>query len=286
MHTYQRSLPLATAAFTVLLSLSGLVHAGGASFSDALSSEDTVRWSRTADSYQGEPLGSAWRADHVAFSSGMLQLRLNTQPCATAPEQCAGRGAASGQLHSNDTYGFGRYTAVLQAAAGDGVVTDFMSYAGTIGGLPGGIVGMHVQGQDPTRMQVSYVQAGLGAQYQTVNLGFNAAQGLHTYAFDWTAGSLRWYVDGGEVFSIAGAAVPNAEGYIVGDVWSASPSTTPLFGTYTGTATRAYFDSIAFEAAVSAVPEPTETLMFCLGGGLLAWRQRRGASAVPAGRAA
>jgi endo-1,3-1,4-beta-glycanase ExoK len=272
MSTYHRSFKLLALA---LLPVSGLVHASGTSFFDGLSSEDATRWSRTDGVFAGEPVNNAWRADHIAFSAGQLELRLNTQPCATAPEQCASRPSASGQLRSNDTYGFGRYTAVLKAAAGQGVVTDFMKYTGAVVGTPTDLVGMHIQGQDPTRLQVSYFLSGTGAQYHSVDLGFNASAGLHTYAFDWNAGALRWYVDNNEVFSVASGSLPSSEGSIVSDVWAASPSNAPLFGTYSGAATRAYFDSIAFEAAAAPVPEPATALMLTAGAGLLAWRRRR-----------
>lgn len=277
MSTYPRPMKLLA---TALLFASGLVHAGGASFVDGLSSEDTTRWSRTSDVYPGEPVNNGWRADHIAFSGGQMELRLNTQPCVTAPEQCASRPSASGQLRSNDTYGFGRYTAVLRAAAGDGVVTDFMKYTGAVVGSPTDLIGMHIQGQNPTRMQVSYFLSGVGAQYHTVDLGFNAAASLHTYAFDWSAGSLRWYVDDSEVFSVVSAPLPSAEGHIVSDVWAASPSTAHLFGAYSGAPTRAYFDSIAFQVAVSPVPEPAAALMLSAGAGLLAWRRRAEARAA------
>lgn len=259
----------------VLLPFSGLVHATGTSFVDGLDSQDTSRWTRSNDVYSGEPLSNVWRADHIAYASGQMQLRLNTAPCSMAPEQCGGRSSASGQLVSTDTYGLGRYTAVLRAATGQGVVTDFMKYTGSLVGTPTDLVGMHIQGQDPTRLQVSYVQAGVGAQYQSINLGFDASAGLHTYAFDTSAGALRWYVDNSEVFSVASGSLPTADGYIVSDVWAASPSVAPLFGTYAGTPTRAYFDSIAFEAAVAPVPEPASALLMSAGAGLLAWRRRR-----------
>ena len=99
--------------------------------------------------------------------------------------------------------------------------------------------------------------------------------GLHTYAFDWTAGALRWYVDNTEVFSVSGGTLPTAEGYIVSDVWAATPSVASQFGSYSGTPTRAYFDSIAFEAIAAPVPEPTSLLMLTAGAGLLTWRRRR-----------
>jgi beta-glucanase (GH16 family) len=263
-----------------LLPACGLAHASGSTFVDEFASEDTSRWSRSTGAFAGEPLSSAWRADHVAFAAGVVELRLNAMPCAWAPEQCAGRPYASGQLRSNETYGMGRYTAVLQAATGQGVVTDFMKYTGS---MAGGVtemtdlIGMHIQGQDPSRLQVSYFLPGVGAQYQTLNLGFDASASLHTYAFDWSAGALRWYVDGSEVFSLASAPPSSAQGYIVSDVWAASPATEPLFGLYSGTPTRAHVDSISYQmpAVVTPVPEPATALMMAAGTGLLGWCRRR-----------
>ena len=272
MRPYQHTLQCLVLA---LLPVSGLAQAAGTSFVDDLTSQDASRWTLSTGVYAGEPLGSAWRADHVAFSGGLMELRLNTSPCAWAPEQCSGRPSAAGQLRSTDLYGLGRYTAVLQAASGQGVVTDFMKYTGPVVGTPTDLIGMHIQGQDPTRLQVSYFLAGVGAQYQTINLGFDASAGLHSYAFDWSAGALRWYVDDNEVFSLASAPLPAAAGYIVSDVWAASPSTAPLFGTYANTPAKAYFDSISYQVPVSPVPEPASVLMMAAGAGLLAWRRRR-----------
>jgi len=283
MSAYLRPLKSLTLALA-LLPISVVVHASGTSFVDELDSQNTSLWTRSDDVFSVAPVNNSWRADHVAYASGEMQLRLNTAPCSMAPEQCGGRLSAAGQLVSTDTYGLGRYTAVLQAAAGQGVVTDFMKYTGSLEGTPTSLVGMHIQGQDPTRLQVSYFLAGVGAQYQTISLGFDAAAGLHTYAFDTSAGALRWYVDNSEVFSVASGLQPSSDGYIVSDVWAASPGAASLFGTYTGTATRAYFDSISFEAAVAPVPEPASALLMSAGAGLLAWRRRR--EARPAARVA
>lgn len=252
----------------------GLAMAGGVSFDDGFSSFDAARWSLADQAPGGQPTQVYWRADHVGFDGATAEFRLNAAPCRWAPEQCGGLPFAAGRLLSDDTYGFGRYTAVLQAASESGVVTDFMSVAGADGAPPLGLVGMHIQGEDPTRLQVSALSLGGGVTYHTVDLGFDASAGMHAYAFDWQAGSVRWFVDGVQVHTLAGAAVPAAEGRIVADLWAASPLAAPLFGPYDGTPVLAHVDRIAFEAA-APVPEPASTAMFGAGAALLAWARRR-----------
>lgn len=261
----------------LLLPLSVGAHAAGTSFVDGLDAFDSSRWTRTHGVAAPDPIDVGWRSSHVSFGSGEMSLRLNTWPCSVAQEQCAGQPNASGQLVSNDSYGFGTYSATFRAASGAGVVTDFMKYSGTLNVATGptDLIGMHIAGNDTSTLFVSYLSSTAGLTTQAIALGFDASAGMHTYAFSWVAGSLSWSVDGQSVHTLSGVDVPDEQGRIVADVWAVeSGSATSVLGSYVRGGATATFDSISY-TAVSPVPEPAPMAMLFAGLGVLGWQQRR-----------
>lgn len=266
----------------LLVPLSGMAHATGSSFVDDLSGYDTSLWQKTNATLAPQPVDVAWRADHVAFASDQMYLRLNTWPCSVAAEQCGSRPNASGQYASLDTYGFGTFSATFRAASGSGVVTDFMKYSGTLNSAsgPSDLIGMHIAGNDTSTLQLSFLSSTSGGLVtQSVALGFDASAGLHSYAFDWTSGSLSWYVDGVSVYSLSGVDVPDAQGRIVADVWAvqAGSGAASVLGSYTRAGTSAVFDSISYTVPAAPVPEPESLAMMVAGLGVLGWSRRRAA---------
>jgi beta-glucanase (GH16 family) len=110
-----------------------------------------------------------------------------------------------------------------------------------------------------------------------VDLGFDASAGTHSYAFNWGADAIRWYVDGRLVYSVAGTAgtpLPSHAGRIMGNLWAVDASASAWAGSFAaGSTASAQFASIAYAAPV---PEPDPAWL--MGGGLAVlggWTHRR-----------
>jgi beta-glucanase (GH16 family) len=259
--------------------LAGAAQAAtGSSFSDSFDSFNSARWSTSSGWTNGAPFAVGWRTDHVAVSGGALSLALDANPCAVNPAACAGKSLAAGELRSNAFYGYGNYSAVLQAGAGSGVVNGFFTYTGPSDGKPWDEIDVEILGRNPTQLQLNYFVNGVGGQEHVVDLGFDASASAHSYAFNWSADAIRWYVDGALVYSVAGAAgtpLPSHTGRIMGNLWAVDASASNWAGSFApGSTASAQFASIAYAAPV---PEPG--VVWLMGGGLvmLGWVRRRSA---------
>lgn len=84
-------------------------------------------------------------------------------------------------------------------------------------------------------MQFNYYTNGVGGHEKVVDLGFDASQGFHTYAFDWQAGSIKWYVDG-VLKHTATSNIPKTPGKIMMNIWNGTGVDSWL-GTYDGKTT-------------------------------------------------
>ena len=52
-----------------------------------------------------------------------------------------------------------------------------------------------------------------------IDLGFDASDDFHTYAFEWHKDKIIWFVDGKEVFRREGANLPRTKGKIMMNAW-------------------------------------------------------------------
>ena len=52
-----------------------------------------------------------------------------------------------------------------------------------------------------------------------IDLGFDASEDFHTYAFEWHKNAIIWYVDGKEVFRREGENLPCTKGKIMMNAW-------------------------------------------------------------------
>ncbi|GAB4108896.1 MAG: hypothetical protein OHK0022_61150 [Roseiflexaceae bacterium] len=82
-------------------------------------------------------------------------------------------------------------------------------------------IDIEILGKDTTKMQTNYYTNGVGGHETMIDLGFDAALDFHTYAFEWTPTSIKWYVDGVLVHSENGSRgpLPTHAGKLMMNIW-------------------------------------------------------------------
>jgi len=83
----------------------------------------------------------------------------------------------------------------MKPAKNVGIVSSFFTYTGPTDGTPWDEIDIEFLGKDTTKVQFNYYTNGVGNHEKIVNLGFDAANSYHTYAFDWQPNSIKWYVE-------------------------------------------------------------------------------------------
>jgi beta-glucanase (GH16 family) len=180
----------------------------------AMDAHDNGFWSVADGWTNGLPFLSGWCQDQVSFAEGKMVLTVSDTPC--AEERYAG-----GEYRSNELYSYGYYEVRMRAATGNGVVSSFFTYTGISDGNPHDEIDFEFLGNDTSKVQLNYWSNGV-EHPQIVDLGFDAAAGFHTYAFDWRADGIRWYVDGELVRSVSSADgnIPSTPGKVMANVWA------------------------------------------------------------------
>jgi len=178
--------------------------AGG--FFDDMNGFNTGLFHKADGWTNGDPFNAGWRADHINFSNGIMTMTLDNQTC---PSGCSNRPYASGEYRTNNNYGYGRYEGRFKAAKGSGIIGgSLFVYTGPSDNQPWDEVDIEILGKDPTKMQTNYFTNGVGGHETLINLGFDSSAAFHTYAFEWTATSIKWYVDGVLVHTENGSRGP------------------------------------------------------------------------------
>lgn len=103
-------------------------------------------------------------------------------------------------------------------AQNSGMLSSFFVYTSS----PHDEIDIEFLGKDTTKLQTNFYKNGVGGNEQMINLGFDASQGYHTYAFDWRENSITWYVDGVQVRQVTGtsATLPSNSVRIYANIWN------------------------------------------------------------------
>jgi len=146
-----------------------------------------------------------WLSDHVLYSAGLLELRLDDVAALGQPY-------SSGELRTNAYYGYGCYEASFKPIAVPGVVTSLFTFAGPYDNGGNGKhneIDVEFLGSQPRRVQFNFWandDAYASRNEMLLDLGFDPAAAYHRYGFKWTAGGIQWFVDGQLVHSVTDSA--------------------------------------------------------------------------------
>ncbi len=161
----------------------------------------------------GSMFNVTWRKSNVTFKDGKMQLIIDKDLLETDGIPYAG-----GEFRSSGFYGYGRYEVSMKAIKNDGVVSSFFTYTGPSDGNPWDEIDIEILGKDTTKVQFNYFTDSQGNHEYMHDLGFDAAEDFHTYAFEWHKDRIVWFVDGAEVYSAA-ENIPVTESKIMMNAW-------------------------------------------------------------------
>jgi len=161
----------------------------------------------------GSMFNVTWRKKNVTFNDGKMQLIIDND---TVPKD--GIPYSGGEFRSREFYGYGRYEVSMKAIKNDGVVSSFFTYTGPSDNNPWDEIDIEILGKDTTKVQFNYFTDGKGNHEYMHDLGFDASEDFHTYAFEWHKDKIIWFVDGVEVYS-ADENIPITESKIMMNAW-------------------------------------------------------------------
>lgn len=170
-------------------------------------------WEIAANWTNGSMFNVTWRDSNVIFKDGIMQLVIDND---AEPEN--GIPYSGGEFRSAEFYGYGRYEVSMKAIKNDGVVSSFFTYTGPSDNNPWDEIDVEILGKDTTKVQFNYFTNGAGNHEYMHDLGFDASEDFHTYAFEWHKDKIVWLVDGAEVHSVT-ENIPVTESKIMMNAW-------------------------------------------------------------------
>lgn len=206
-------------------------------------------------------IGSDWHVaeydfDHDKFDTDWRRAQILTRAEKTAtglelrlsPHAAGLNRFAGASVRREDTSHYGRYEVRLKAARGPGVVTGFFTYTGPHYGTRHDEIDIEFLGRNTRQMHVAwFVDGKLNNRF--IDLGFDAADTMADYAFEWYPDQLRWFADGALLFEhkAKDGPIPQVQGHLFINLWAADPSISSWAGHIEkGTRTQASIDYVRF----------------------------------------
>jgi beta-glucanase (GH16 family) len=186
-------------------------------FEDQFDTLNRQNWS-VANYIFGHPyFDTDWSSDQITTGTG---LTLNLSP--QVGHENAYIGAS---LRRRKPTRFGRYEITVQPARSAGVITGFFTYTGPHYGIRHDEIDIEFLGKNTRQIHLAtFVNGKMWNKF--IDLGFDAADSPHRYAFEWDQNSVRWYVDDKMIYQrhAKDGAIPSVPGMLFANIWAADPS--------------------------------------------------------------
>jgi endo-1,3-1,4-beta-glycanase ExoK len=172
----------------------------GGPFVDRFDRADiTDRWFLSDGWSNGPWMANDWRASEVEITPDGVSLHLRKAPAGSEFDY------AGGEIRTHAFFRYGYFEARLRVPRGSGVIIGMFTYADRTSSVKPNEIDIEILGRATKVAELTIHENGK-ATSQKYTMPFDAADGFHTYAFDWQPGHIHWYVDGELVHAETGSA--------------------------------------------------------------------------------
>ncbi|MBM7069093.1 family 16 glycosylhydrolase [Actibacterium sp. 188UL27-1] len=161
-------------------------------------------------------IDTAWSRDNLTFEPGRVTLEMNGT-------DAEGKRFTGAEFKTRRKFHYGRYEVRMTPSGETGALSSFFVYTGPFFDDPKSEIDFEFVGEDTTKVLLTYHTPD-GSDGMFVDLGFDAAEAEHTYAFEWAPNSITWYVNDLQVRHVerGDIGLPPAPGQIYMSVWTGS----------------------------------------------------------------
>ncbi|WP_095588107.1 family 16 glycosylhydrolase [Actibacterium ureilyticum] len=225
-------------------------------FQDNFDTFDTNFWYVSDFTVAANWNQTAWEADYVVPTLGEVTLNLDGA-------DRDGKPFTGAEIQSDDFYGYGSYEVTMQAAAGSGAVSSFFLFSSEFFGADKhNEIDFEFLGNDTTKVNINYYygneKLGDNGSVQ-IDLGFDAAAGMHDYRIDWQPDAIRWFVDGVLIYEVredtAPLPIPDEDMKVYMNLWTGDDRLDHWHGAADPALdTEAVYSAVSFEANEPTAP--------------------------------
>lgn len=169
----------------------------------------------------GSVFDTNWYSDNVTFNSKRMQLVVDEELGQGWSDPTVQYTGGEFRTKTENRYHYGLYEVCMKPFKCSGMVSSFFTYTGPYDNPPTqwDEIDIEFLGKDTTKVQFNYFTDSQGNHEKLYDLGFDAAEGFHVYAFDWEPDSITWYVDGKEVHKVT-ENIPVTPSMVMANAWA------------------------------------------------------------------
>ncbi len=162
---------------------------GPAAFVDRSDGEELdLSWYRQHRGPNATWTENDWRRGNVELGAAGLLLTMRKSGAGSATP------VSSGEVNRRDPFRYGYFESRYKVPRGDGVVSGFFTFVKEGGASQAwNEIDIEILGLDTRTVEFALHVDGRTV-HEKIDLGFDAAEDFHTYAFEWTPDAVRWYI--------------------------------------------------------------------------------------------
>lgn len=186
-----------------------------APFIDRFGALDESRWYIADRAGNGGWMVNDFRRSQTRITPEGLTISLaKAAPGLAAP-------VSGGEINTLGRFRYGYFEARVRIPRGPGVVTGLFTYVREKGPDGWNEVDIEFAGNNTRQVELT-LHLGKATTHKVLKLPFDAADGFHSYAFDWQADKVVWYVDGRKAHEergVVAAGLTRPQNYFI-DLWA------------------------------------------------------------------